>query len=250
MSERRILTTENYQYRLDEERRNRIMRTVEHDHLAEMIQANRPVNERGFRLLLHGAWKLVCQAGRAEKRVMRAAMHRTNTILQRHVMLLILVFVLAVIAMPQGSALAQDPYSVDAGEDSNSDAGLHFRVGNFYYIKGDYARAVKEFTLTIQLVPGYGYAYAARGDSYAALGQYAAALDDYNRAIAIYPDLVSAYCTRGQLYQLQGNFERARQDYQQAIQLKSNYLPSYWGLLSNYADQLSQWASYVLGTNT
>ena len=52
MPDRGPLTTENYQYRLDEERRNDIRRAVAQDHLADLARQNRPARPNMLLVLM------------------------------------------------------------------------------------------------------------------------------------------------------------------------------------------------------
>ncbi len=52
MSDRGPLTTENYQYRLDEERRNDIRRSVAQEHLADLARQNRPARPNMLLVLM------------------------------------------------------------------------------------------------------------------------------------------------------------------------------------------------------
>ncbi len=52
MSDRGPLTTENFQYRLDEERRNDIRRSVAQEHLADLARQNRPARPNMLLVLM------------------------------------------------------------------------------------------------------------------------------------------------------------------------------------------------------
>ncbi len=52
MSDRSPLTTENYQYRLDEERRNDIRRAVAQEHLADLARQYQPARPNMLLVLM------------------------------------------------------------------------------------------------------------------------------------------------------------------------------------------------------
>ena len=62
------------------------------------------------------------------------------------------------------------------------------RIGYSQYHLKDYKSAIKSFTKSIQIRPGYKYAYTLRGDTKAGMGDNYGAISDYNRAIGIDPD--------------------------------------------------------------
>ncbi|MDR0524545.1 MAG: tetratricopeptide repeat protein [Spirochaetaceae bacterium] len=57
-----------------------------------------------------------------------------------------------------------------------------------YDEKGDYDRAIGDFTQAIRLDPNYAAAYGTRGVAYSAIGQNSRAIQDLERAIALNPN--------------------------------------------------------------
>jgi tetratricopeptide (TPR) repeat protein len=142
---------------------------------------------------------------------------------------------------------------IDPGETPlNSRALANYHVGVFYQAREDHERAIAEFTRAIDGLPGFGYALAARGDSYAAVGSYDDAIRDYSHALGIYPDFVSVLYARGRAYAALGESDLAIGDYVNAIGQMPEYANPYWGLgdlyyeAGEYAGALENYQRYVV----
>lgn len=143
--------------------------------------------------------------------------------------------------------------AIDTGKTTpNSRALANYYVGVFYQSRGNHERAIAEFSITLESLPGLAYAFAARGDSYAAIGSYDEAIVDYSTAIDIYPDFVSVLYMRGRAYVALGNLDLAFADYANAIGQMPEYAKPYWGLgdlyyeTGNYVDALKNYQRYLL----
>jgi tetratricopeptide (TPR) repeat protein len=88
--------------------------------------------------------------------------------------------------------------------------------------KGDYDRAITDFTKAIQLDPDFAEAYNNRGDAYIGKDDYDRAIAELNRAINLKPTLVKAYINRACAYYLKDNFAQARADADTALQIDPN----------------------------
>ncbi len=76
-------------------------------------------------------------------------------------------------------------------------SGYHLTRGNSYFQKGDYDRAITEYTKALDKVSDAFGAYHNRGLAYGIKGQYDQAISDYTKAIEINPKYVDAYHNRG-----------------------------------------------------
>jgi tetratricopeptide (TPR) repeat protein len=147
------------------------------------------------------------------------------------------IVLMIVIALTVNIGLSQAQDRIDAGTDAPSHPALiHYRLGSYYQLQGDHERAIAEFSLTIEGMPGLGYAWAARGNNYMALGDYDQAISDYSQAIEIFPDYVSALYTRGRAYAAAGEPTLAMADYRNAIAQMPKYPYPYWGMGDLYYD--------------
>ncbi len=67
------------------------------------------------------------------------------------------------------------------------------------------------------------FAYNNRGGAYADKGEFDRAIADYTKAIGLYPNDAIAYNNRGSAYYRKGEFDRAIADYTKAIKLDPKY---------------------------
>jgi tetratricopeptide (TPR) repeat protein len=111
----------------------------------------------------------------------------------------------------------------------------YFKSGNAYNNKGDYDRAIADYTEALRLDPNLVAAYFNRGDAYRNKGDYDRAIADYTEALRLDPNLASnlnpnfafAYNNRGIAYYEKGNYDRAIADYTEALRLNPNYTEAY-----------------------
>ena len=69
--------------------------------------------------------------------------------------------------------------------------------GNAYHRRGDYDRAIADYTEAIRLDPKYAIVYGNRGNSYRLKGDYDRAIADLTEAIRLDPKYAIAYNNRG-----------------------------------------------------
>ena len=92
--------------------------------------------------------------------------------------------------------------------------------GLAYKSKGQWDRAIADFSEAIRLKPDFVTAFNNRGNIYYGKRQYDRAIMDYDAAIRLKPDLAEAFSNRGNVYRKKGQFDRAIEDYDKAIHLK------------------------------
>ena len=92
--------------------------------------------------------------------------------------------------------------------------------GLAYKSKGQWDRAIADFSEAIRLKPDFVTAFNNRGNIYYGKRQYDRAIMDYDEAIRLKPDLAEAFSNRGNVYRKKGQFDRAIEDYDKAIHLK------------------------------
>jgi tetratricopeptide (TPR) repeat protein len=81
-------------------------------------------------------------------------------------------------------------------------------------------KAVKDFTLYIELRPTDPKGYVERADAHNFNLDHQAAIEDYNHAIKLAKSSASAYAGRGLAYAGLGRYAEAIKDYQQALRVK------------------------------
>ena len=107
----------------------------------------------------------------------------------------------------------------DRAEIANFRATAYNNSGLASKTKGDFDRAITDFSEAIRLNPQRTSAYDYRGNAYEAKGDLDRAIADYNEAIRLYPKFATAYYDRGNAYSTKGEFERAIADYSQVIRI-------------------------------
>ena len=113
-----------------------------------------------------------------------------------------------------------------------------------YRIKGDYDKAIADYTETICFRPEYAEAFSGRGLVYEMRGDLDKAIADYTEAIRLKPDYPEAYCSRGTAYGEQGparpNACRLYRGHPAQTRLRRG-LPQTWLRLRNMATTTKRW---------
>jgi len=91
--------------------------------------------------------------------------------------------------------------------------------------RGD--RALRDYSLAIQVDPNFAVAFNNRGYALNELGEYRLALSDFDRAIKIRPEYADAFNNRGIARTHLGANQFAIADYTRAIELKPNLYQAY-----------------------
>jgi tetratricopeptide (TPR) repeat protein len=94
-----------------------------------------------------------------------------------------------------------------------NNAEAYFNRGVDLQKKGDYDRAIANYSKAIEINPRLAEVYTNRGFAYLLKGQYDKAIADSNKAIELNPRLATAYSTRGNAYQGKGQYDQAIADY-------------------------------------
>jgi tetratricopeptide (TPR) repeat protein len=100
--------------------------------------------------------------------------------------------------------------------------------GVYYAEKGDYDRAIREFTEAIRLKPDYAEAHFDRGGIHCDNR-------DYTEAIQLKPNFTEAYFNRGIAYDDNGDYDKAIADCAETIWLKPDFAGAYNRGLAYYA---------------
>ena len=103
----------------------------------------------------------------------------------------------------------------------------YYNRGIAYWAKGDYDRAIADYSESIRLIPGDARAYVSRGIAYRAKGDFDRAIADCNEAIRLNPSHANAYISRGTAYWYKEDYDRALADYTEAIRLNPNDAVAY-----------------------
>ncbi len=103
----------------------------------------------------------------------------------------------------------------------------YFGRGKMYHNRGEYRKAIADYTKTIELGPKWIRAYNNRGVLYYKLGVIDLAIADYTKAIELDPAFVKAYSNRGTIYYELKKDNLALYDYNKAIELDPEFAMSY-----------------------
>jgi len=109
-----------------------------------------------------------------------------------------------------------------------SKAAIYFNRGNAYDDLGDFENAMKDFSESIRLNPGFANVYNSRGILYNKKGDYINAIEDFTKAINNNYTLVHfAYNNRALAFHDMGRYKEALFDCQKAIEKDPTYAHAY-----------------------
>lgn len=112
--------------------------------------------------------------------------------------------------------------------------------GIAYFAKGDFDRAIEDYSQAIKLSPQFNAAFNNRGNAYVAKHDYDHAIQDFNEAIRIKPgyvtgvtvpepfDYANVFANRGRAYFHKNDYVHAIQDFDEAIRLKPDDANSFY----------------------
>lgn len=86
-------------------------------------------------------------------------------------------------------------------------------------LQGDYADAIVDYDLALQLTPNHPEMYYNRGVAHYSVGKTQLALNDFDRAIELQPTMAEAFANRGMIRLEIGDRDGAIADGQQAAHL-------------------------------
>lgn len=107
------------------------------------------------------------------------------------------------------------------------------RRANGYIRKGDYRRALSDYTEAVR-VDGSMESLEGRGSLYELMGRYNLALADYNKAVKTEPDRWWHYTKRASLYELMGKQKEAQADLDVAFKFVDDFTKKDPGNASMY----------------
>ncbi len=118
---------------------------------------------------------------------------------------------------------------------SGVDAKTYYQLGNDYYEKADYEKAIENYNMAILLNPIFSEAYFNRALSYYQLKNFEKSLADYTKSSELDPNNPIIYNNRGDAYYRKQDFQSAIKDYDKAISLNPNYLKAFYNRGLSYA---------------
>ena len=116
-----------------------------------------------------------------------------------------------------------------------TDAKTYYQMGNDYYEKGDYDKAIENYNMAILLNPVFSEAYFNRALSYYQLKNFDKSIADYTKSMELDPQNPIIFNNRGDAFYRKQDFQSAVKDYDKAIQLNPNYLKAFYNRGLSYA---------------
>jgi tetratricopeptide (TPR) repeat protein len=108
-------------------------------------------------------------------------------------------------------------------------------IGKKFRIDGEYEKAIKKFSESINIDQNDPFAYGGRGLSYALNEQDDLAIADYTKSIEILNSAIAwMYNRRGLCYETKSQYDLAIKDYNEAIKLAPNDPENYFSLGYTY----------------
>jgi TolA-binding protein len=124
---------------------------------------------------------------------------------------------------PSQSSQPQSTASASGGNTNTSNAYELYQSGDAAYNRGDYDRAIADFTQWIRLEPNNADAYHWRASSYYRKSDWDRAIADYSQAIRINPNNASYFYNRCLAYYSKNDYAQAREDVNRALQINPNH---------------------------
>ena len=124
-------------------------------------------------------------------------------------------------------AIADDTKALQYASEPETITDLHFNRGLSYKNKGEWDKAITDFSTAIQMNPNIVDAHHNRAWCYTEKRQYDKAIADYSTDIARDPRNSGALMERGQVYLLKGDYDRALADLDRSIALRPEWPTCY-----------------------
>ncbi|PJZ59257.1 tetratricopeptide repeat protein [Leptospira barantonii] len=120
---------------------------------------------------------------------------------------------------------ASIPAPNNTGEDPNEIFKRAYRANE----RGDYLKAIQEYSKYLELVPGDASGYYNRGLAQYTLKQYDVAMKDFSKAVEIDPNKTGAFLYKGYANEMLKDCPTAIEDFQKAIDLGEKYNAELYG---------------------
>lgn len=114
-------------------------------------------------------------------------------------------------------------------------ANSFYNRGVAAYERGEFDRAIANYTRAIEFNPHFAEAYSNRGSAYGYKGDQDLAIADYTAAIDINPQDATGYYNRGNAYYHKGDLDQAIIDYDVAIGIDPQLTTAYGNRGNAYA---------------
>ncbi len=111
------------------------------------------------------------------------------------------------------------PTAASIGDETSDKATAAYQAGAALLEKGEFDKAILQFSQAIGFRPRFAGAYSGRGTAYWSMGDMDKAIADYTLALAINDKLAETWFNRGVAYADKGEPDKAIADFDRAITL-------------------------------
>jgi len=117
--------------------------------------------------------------------------------------------------------------------DYPKDERAHFLLGNAYFGRQDYEKAIAEYRGATDVAADFAPAYNLLGYANRTLGRYDEAEKAFKKYIQLIPDDPNPYDSYAELLMKMGRFDESIGQYRKALEVNPQFSPSYTGIASN-----------------
>ena len=107
--------------------------------------------------------------------------------------------------------------------DKNKLCISHYNLGNSYYMRKQYSKAIMEYIKVLEINPKYKSTYYNLGVAYTDLKKYDKAIESYNEALKIDPNFKNTYLNLGNIYHNTKQYDKAIESFEKAIEIDPHF---------------------------
>lgn len=126
-------------------------------------------------------------------------------------------------------------------KENPADAALYLKRGRIFSLRGNYVKAIGDFTKVIELEPENLNAFNERGYAYAVQQKYDVAIRDYSESIRLDPGSTAEIVGRGMAYDKIKEAAKSKADFDLALEILDLEIPLY---SSDYDRYLTRAVAY------
>jgi tetratricopeptide (TPR) repeat protein len=141
--------------------------------------------------------------------------------------------VLGLEAGMKGEPAAQERHYSELVQAFPNDERAHNLLGNLYFGRQDYAKAVEHYVRSTTINPAFSPAYNQLGYAYRFLERFADAETAFKKYIELIPNDPNPYDSYAELLMKMGRFEDSMKNYEKALAIDRNFIASYVGIGNN-----------------
>lgn len=113
----------------------------------------------------------------------------------------------------------EDNLWIATARTSPSSPNNHNNLGDVYFRRGDYKKAIEEFKQAIKIKPNYGDAYHNLANAYFKAGDAEMAIENYKKAISLNPALWQSYSSLAIIYFNKEDYVKAEENFKAAVSI-------------------------------